>query len=134
MAVTATKVETLKEVLNAANPTNLPDALNQVDIGDMVVPTKITFTGLTSAAAHDITDVAHGSRRAALVLSSVRVTAGAAAAGLRQIGDAAATPSATVAALSDDGKTITFEAGVTAFILVYAARSATDPSAKFARS
>lgn len=134
MAVTATVVETLKDVLNKANPTNLPDAFNQVDIGDMVVPTKKTYTGLTSAAAHDITDVAHGSSRAALVISSVRVTAGAAAAGLRQIGDPGATPSATVATLSDDGKTITFEAGVTAFVLVYMARSAVDPASRFART
>lgn len=132
--MTVTTAETLKSVLTKADPNKIADALAKVNLGNMVVPNKQTYTGLVSAAAHDLTDVAHGGQPAAMVIGSVRVTAGAAAAGLRQIGDAAATPSATVATISDDGKTITFEAGVTAFIVSYLARSASDVTALFNRA
>lgn len=132
MPSTTTKPNTIADVANSGNLNELSDVAQKVQLGTMLGTTKRTFTGLASAAAHNLTDVAHASSPAADIISSVRVTAGAAAAGLRQIGDAAATPSATVAALSDDGKTITFEAGVTAFIIVYKAKAAVDPTAKFA--
>lgn len=130
--MTATKTRTVADVANSGDLNQLSDVAQKVALGTMLGTTKKTYTGLTSAAAHNLTDLAHGNAPAADIISSVRVTAGAAAAGLRQIGDAAATPSATVAALSDDGKTVTFEAGVTAFIIVYKAKAATDPAAKFA--
>ena len=132
MPSTTTKTNTVADVANSGNLNELSDVAQKVQLGTMLGVTKKTFTGLTSAAAHNLTDAAHGSGPAADVISSVRVTAGAAAAGLRQIGDAGATASATVATLSDDGKTVTFEAGVTAFVIVYKAKAAVDPSAKFA--
>lgn len=133
MPSTTTKVRTVEAVANSGDLNELSDVAQKVALGTMLGTVKKTYTGLASAAAHNLTDAAHGSAPAADIISSVRVTAGAAAAGLRQIGDAAATPSATVATLSDDGKTITFEAGVTAFIIVYKAKAAVDPlTAKFA--
>lgn len=130
--VTVTKVRTIKEVGNSGDLNQLADVAQKVQLGTMLDINKQTYTGLTSAVAHNLTDAAHGSQPAAGIISSVRVTAGAAAAGLRQIGDASATPSATVATLSDDGKTITFEAGVTAFVIVYMPKAAIDPDTKFA--
>jgi len=132
MPSTTTKVNTLKEVLTRSLPGEVEDALRKVDIGAMLSPIKKTFTSLASSATHDITDAAHGSSSAAMGIFVLRVTAGAASAGLRQVGDAGATPSATVATLSDDGKTITFETTVTGFIVEYLARPATDTSSKFA--
>jgi len=136
--MTTTKSRTVREAMNQGNPSEIATGLQLVKIGDMVSPVKATATGLASAAAHDLTTAATKAGSvvvgltlavgenlpAAAAVQSVRVTAGAAAAGLRQIGDAAATPSATVATLSDDGKTLTFEAGVTAFVVVYLPRAA----------
>jgi len=119
MSVTATQNDTVKSVLDRAKPGEWESAAQLVKLGSALAPVSKTYVGLASAAAHNITDAAHGSAVPILVPIAVRVTAGAAAAGLRMIGDPAATPSATVATLSADGKTLTFEAGVTAFVLVY---------------
>lgn len=126
MAATATSPDTLKKALDRGKVGEWDDAAQLAKIGSILSPVTKTYTGLASAAAHDITDAAHGSLVPILVPIAVRVTAGAAAAGLRQIGDPGATPSATVATLSADGKTLTFEAGVTGFVLVYMQRSSVD--------
>jgi len=147
MAITTTRTETVERALNDANPNKAADALHKMSVGTMLAPRKITFAALASAAAQDITTAA---AFAAATISPVypsdvvalppmlsviacRVTAGAAAAGVRTIGDSGATPSATVAALSDDGKTLTFEAGVTGFVLEYIPRPSVDMQAKFDR-
>lgn len=146
--MTTTKIETLQRALNDANPNEVADCLKRVKLGNMLNTVKVTATALTSASAFDITTAAVKAASvivglsldsgenlpASNVIQSVRVTAGAAAAGLRQIGDSAATASATVAKVSDDGKTITFEAGVTAFVLTYMPRSAEALSNSFAPS
>ncbi len=54
---------------------------------------------------------------------SVRVTAGAAAAGPRLVTDAGGTPDANTATLSADGATLSFEADVTEAELLYASDS-----------
>jgi hypothetical protein len=56
----------------------------------------------------------------------VRVTGGAAAAGPRQVTDAGGTPSATVATLSADGATLTFEGTVTDAVISYDAAPDVD--------
>jgi hypothetical protein len=129
---TTTKTSTIKDVANSGNLNELAEVAQKVGLGTMLDTVKLTKTGLTSAIAHDITDAAHGSNPAASIVGALRVTAGAAAAGLRQIGDAGATPSATVATLSDDGKTLTFEAAVTGFVMVYQPMAAVSPGTKFA--
>ena len=140
--MTTTQNNTLQAELEKANPNTLPDALKLAGVARQLAVIKATFAALTAAAAVDITTAA--SRAAATLVGvnlgttdvlppigdivSLRVTAGAAAAGDRQISDAGGTPSATVATLSDDGKTLTFEANVTGFVLVYRPRS-TNPLA-----
>ena len=137
--MTTTFTPTLQSTMNDANTNEVSDALRQMKIGTMLSPVKVTVTGLASATAIDITTAAVfaastvtglGTQAIALPpildITALRVTAGAAAAGLRQIGDSGATASATVAKISDDGKTLTFEAGVTGFVLLYSPRSATD--------
>jgi hypothetical protein len=119
MSATATFPDTLQKVLDRGKAGEWEGAAQLAKLGSVLTPVSKTYTGLASAAAHNITDAAHGSAVPILVPIAVRVTAGAAAAGLRMIGDPAATPSATVATLSADGKTLTFEAGVTGFVLVY---------------
>ena len=57
-----------------------------------------------------------------LSLVSLRVSGGAAAAGARYLTDDAGTASATVAKLSDDGLTLTFEDTVTDVFIRYVAR------------
>ena len=113
MAVTTTKHESLKDALDQANPNQVADALQKTKLGTMLTPLKKTFSALSASLTHDLTDVAHGSGLAALSIVTLRVTAGAAAAGARFVTDAGGTASATVALLSDDGKTLTFEGTVT---------------------
>lgn len=129
--------QTYRELLDKADPNVLANIFADMKMGLVCSPIKATFTGLASAAAQNVTTAA--AKAAATLVGvelktgellppigvpvAVRVTAGAAAAGLRQVGDSGATPSATVATLSDDGKTLTFEAGVTGFVLYYMPRS-----------
>jgi len=122
----STSPDTLQKVLDRGKAGEWEGAAQLAKLGSILSPVSATFTGLASAAAHNITDAAHGAKVAVLSPISVRVTAGAAAAGLRMIGDPLATPSATVATLSADGKTLTFEAGITGFVLVYLQRASTS--------
>jgi hypothetical protein len=133
--MTATANTTLQSALDQARPGQTDDALRLMKLGTMLTPLKRTFAGLTSAAFFDLTTIdgtgettgaSNPKRVAALSVATLRVTAGAAAAGARLVTDAGGTPSATVATISDDGKTVTFEAGVTAFVIEYIPRSNTD--------
>jgi hypothetical protein len=143
MTVTATAAETLKSVLDEANPNRLADALRKVALGTLLTPAKLTLTGLTGTT-HNITDAAHGSNPAILSVVSLRATAAttAASVGSYAVTDAGGTvlsPTASskvgFAKLSDDGATLTFATGdVTAFVLEYIPRSANDITAAFARS
>lgn len=147
-SVTATQPRTTQKVLIDADPDYLADALRKASFGVSQQVYKLTFSGLTSAAAHNITDAAHfananggaGSQSPAFPADSLsalpsigqvltlRVTAGAAAAGARVVTDAGGAASAGaagspgVALISDDGTTLTFEAGVTGFVLEYLPR------------
>lgn len=145
----AETIRTFAEKLNDANPNLLATLLQQVKLGKMLDPVKVTFAGLTASAAIDITTAA--SRTGATInqglegiaagealppiqmVKTLRVTAvGTGALGARVVTDAGGT--ATVAAgnhpgialLSDDGKTITFEGTVTGFVLEYMPRSEVD--------
>lgn len=130
---TTNEVQTLQVVLDKANPETLADALRKVKLGTLLTPLKITKTGMTLAAAHDITDHEHGHNPPILAIIALRVTVkDTAAFGVRMIGDAAATLSTTVARLSDDGKTITFEGTVSGFVLEYIPRSDVDMTDVFA--
>jgi len=134
MTATATSLETLKSALDEANPNKVASALQQAKLGTMLTPLKKTYSALAATAAHNLTDVAHGSGLAALLVGTLRVTAGAAAAGARLVTDAGGTPSATVATLSDDGKTVTFEGTVTAFVIEYVPRASADMTGPFAKA
>lgn len=137
--MTTTKASTVQQALSQANLNTLADALKLVDLGKMFPVIKVTVSGLAATATVDLTSAAV---KAAATISginalvdgeylpaagsilSLRVTAGAAAAGERMISDVGGTASATVATLSDDGTTLVFEANVTGFVLVYSARPA----------
>lgn len=137
--MTTTKDSTVQQALTAANLNTLADALKLVDLGKMLPVIKVTVTGLAATATVDLTSAAVKAAAtiaginalvdgeylpAAGSILSLRVVAGAAAAGERMISDVGGTPSATVATLSDDGTTLVFEANVTGFVLVYSARPA----------
>lgn len=150
--MTTTKTKTIREVLNKAEPNEISDALRKVRLGNMVEPIKVTFASLSAAAAIDITTAA--SKAAATIAGgftlasgetlppigqvvSLRVTAGAAAAGARVVTDAGGTAGAPgangpgIALISDNGKTLTFEGNVTGFVLTYLPRSYTDVDTAF---
>lgn len=110
--------ETLKSALNRANPNTLADVLAKIDLGSMLAP-KTETVAQTSATTIPLDPPA-------LAVFSVRVTGGAAAAGVRTVTDAGGSASATVAVLSADGATLTFEAGVTGAVVSYMARPAVD--------
>lgn len=140
-STTATQVQTIKDTIDTANPSQAWAALQKAKLGTMLAPLKRTFTGLTSAASFDLTQidgtgedtgVANANRLAALSITHLRVTAGTAAAGPRHVTDVGGTPGAPgangpgIATLSDDGKTITFEAAATAFVIQYIPRASED--------
>ena len=143
---TFTKEYSIQDVLNQGNENEIADALRMIKAGYMMSPIKVTFVGLTSSATQNITTAA--ALAAATInsgfatdpdiqptlppigeVASLRVTAGAAQPGPRVITDSGGTPAASatglggapggVATLSDDGKTLTFEAAVTGFVLIY---------------
>jgi hypothetical protein len=112
MSVTVTEVETIKKALNQADPNKVADAIRKIAMGDMLDVVEETIAVSPAAATLNL-EALSSVERGALVVQSVEVLAGAAAAGVRIIGPSTATPSATVVRLSTDGKTLTFEANVT---------------------
>lgn len=145
--VTTSVTDTVQAELDKADPNTLADVLRLIKLGTMLTPLKRTFTGLTSAAAFDLTAIdgtgetagaSNPNRLALLDCRTLRVTAGAATAGSRALTDAGGTPGAPgangpgVATISDDGKTITFEAGVTGFVIEYVPRASTSMTAQWA--
>lgn len=137
---TATAPQTIKSTLDQASPNQGWDALQKTKLGTMLTPLKRAFTGLVAAASFDLTaidgtgedaGVANPNRLAALSISTLRVTAGTAAAASRDVTDVGGTPSASLATISDDGKTITFEANATAFVVTYIPRAGEDLNNEF---
>jgi len=133
--MTTTVATTLKSALDKGNPNQLGDIAAAMKLGTMLTGLKRTFAGLASASAFDLTAIdatgetvgaSNANRRGALSVSTLRVTGGAAAAGHRDVTDVGGTPGATLATISDDGKTLTFEAGVTDFVITYVPSSAVD--------
>lgn len=143
--MTTSVATTLQKALDRANLSNLDACLAKAKLGTMLTPLKRTFTGLTAAAAFDLTAIdgtgetagaGNEKRLAALSVTTLRVTAvGTGALGTRIMTDTGGTAlagdatSPGVAKLSDDGKTITFEGTVTAFVITYIPRSFTDMTA-----
>jgi len=152
MSATATSVDTLKNAADQAEPGDLPDAFRLMKIGTMLTPLKRTFTGLTAAAAFDLTAIdgtgetvgaSNANRVPALAITTLRVTASGTAnsVGSYAVSDTGATPvtptagaNVGLATISDNGKTVTFLTTVTAFVIEYVPRSNTDMTARFARS
>lgn len=152
--MTTSEDQTFRDYLNRADPNTLADILRSMKLGNMLVPVKVVFAGLTAAASIDITtaaskaaatitglDLATGEYLPAILsVTSLRVTASGTAntLGTYAITDVAGTmlsPTGNTvvgaARLSDDGKTLTFPTTVTAFTLEYIPRSAQDLTAQF---
>lgn len=135
---TNTKPRTLQNVLDNGNPNDMDAAMAQLDIGTKFTPLKRTFTGLTSNAVQDLTAIdgtgetagaGNPNRLPIDIVRTLRVTAGTLAAGPAIVTDAGGTAtaigtgSAHVVLLSDDGKTLTFQAAVTGFVIEYMPRT-----------
>lgn len=134
---TTTAQRTLQVVLDEANPNDIATVLQLLKLGTLHKPLKRAFTGLTAAAAFDLTaidgtgettGVGNPNRLPAAAVRTLRCTASGTAnsVGSYAVGDAAATalsPTAGanvgLALISDDGKTITFPTTVTAFVIEY---------------
>ena len=104
---------TLKDALNKANISQLATALNSVALGNLLDRAAHKVAIAQTAAVTVVLSPP------ALMIQTLRVTAGAANPGNRQISDAGGTPSATVATISDDGSTLTFEGTVSAALITY---------------
>ncbi len=122
---------------NAAVPASGLPSKSELDVPGFVArPFKLAFAGLVAAASFDITTLGafatpagatavlssiwQGSPPAIGNVSTLRVTTvGTAALGARLLSDSGDTPTATVATVSDDGKTVTFEGTVTGFTIEY---------------
>lgn len=142
--MTATAARSIKDVLDKGIAAEIFDAIALIKLGTMLTPLKRTFTGLTAAAAFDLTAIdgtgettgaTNPKRLAALAVGALRVTASGTAnsVGSYAVSDVGGTPlsptaSANVglATISDDGKTLTFPTTVTAFTVQYIPRAAVD--------
>jgi hypothetical protein len=136
---TATVTPTLQSELDLARPDEIADVLRLMHLGTMLTPLKRTFTGLSSGTAFDLTAIdgtgettgaSNPNRLPALAISALRITAGAANHSPCLVTDTGGTATDTatisVATISDDGKTVTFGAGVTGFVIEYIPRSKTS--------
>jgi hypothetical protein len=126
--MTATADRTLQEALNSGNPAEQATALQRLKLGDTMEQIDETITIAAGTTLN--LETQSTAKKAALMVQSVRVVTGTAT-GLRQIGDAGATPSTTIVALSADGKTLTFEANVTVVRVVWIPKTL-DPDTKYA--
>lgn len=142
---TAIREETRQSLLNRSDPNDTADLLASVKVGNALSVVKATFTGLTSLAAQDITNDDHKANAVVVGLSpaladganlppigqvlSLRSTAGTLNTGPAIVTDAAGTPTdiallaAGIVTISDDGKTLTFDAAVTAYVIQYNPRA-----------
>lgn len=155
--MTTTANKTMQQVLNGANLNWLPTLLQMMKLGNMLSPVKVSVTGLTAAAAIDITTMTFrdaatisGLDRAnadllpqILTVKTLRVTASVTpnsvgSYGVSDAGGTAVSPTAGanmgIALLSDDGRTLTFPTTVTAFVIEYMPRSETALSAVFVQT
>ena len=140
---TNTKQDSNQLALDQANPNFLPDVLRGVKLGHFFSNVKAVFTGLASSATQDITTAA---AKAAATISGITLDTGENLPAIGVVktlrdahsnivvdaGGAAVASTATypgTVLLSDDGKTLTFAAAVTAFTLEYQPRSAIDTQA-----
>lgn len=142
--MTTNRLSTIERVLNKADPDVVADVFRKMKLGQMLTPRKITFSGLASSATQDITTAAALAAATCVpalpaevtklppILSviSLRVTAGTLAAGPALVTDSGGTATAIgalsnhVVLLSDDGKSLVFQAAVTGFVLEYIPRAA----------
>lgn len=113
---TVTAIEDIRTILNQGRADQVPDALNIVDFGDMLEAVEETITKAPVSAVVTLGDdtlLAAALGRGALLVQSVEVLTGAAAAGSRIVVPSTDAASATEVVLSADGTTLTFEATVT---------------------
>lgn len=123
--MTTTTNETIASALDKADPNKLADLLAKVKLGQLLTPQKRAISQ-SAAATVTLDPPALG-----IATTYANVTAGSAAAGVRSIADESESPAATLATLSDDGTTLTFEDTVTDVIVDYVPRSDTDITTDF---
>lgn len=138
MAVTATKTETLEDVLNSGDIAKMASAVQRMKVGQMLEPV-VTDTGtITASATVTLSPPALHVQSARVVTSG---TAGSV--GSYLVADAGATTSvppgganvgAGVATISADGTTLTFPNTITRAVIQYVPRTDVDPDAKYAQS
>ena len=138
MASTVTEVQTLKAVLDDANPNKVSDALQKVKLGTMF---DLVDTGdITQGAATTMT-LPNGD--SALIVQCVELVTNVGNAGIYQVGPHDTTPidasgagkADGMVALSADGTTLTASANVTVWRAIYIRRpgnKSTTLSANFA--
>lgn len=134
----------LRNQMNNGDPAQIATVARKVNLGTMLSEIKVVVTGLTAAAAIDVTTAAvkaaatitgmtllTGENLPAIgFVRNLRVTASGTAGSLGTYGISDASGTAIVppggasaalgiATLSDDGKTLTFPNTITAFVLTY---------------
>ena len=132
---TVTETEDIQKVLNQGRADQVPDALNLIDFGDMLEAVEETITKAPVSAVVTLGDdtlLVAALGRGALLVQSVEVLTGAAAAGSRIVVPSTDAASATEVVLSADGTTLTFEATVTTVRIRWIPAVKTPLSTKFA--
>ena len=133
---TTNRATTVQSALNDGNVNVFGAAAQLLKLGNVLSPIKVVVTGLTASATVNITAAA--TKAAATItgftpalatgqnlpaigsIDTLRVTTvGTGATGVRAVTDAGGTASSSVALISDDGTTLTFEGTVTGFVMWY---------------
>lgn len=139
--MTTTKNRSYQAELNSANPNTLADVLRAMLAGLCLSPIKVEISLAAGSTAPVITSTSvfgkilsskgldlNGGGAGGIPLTklpaigsvnTLRVVSGSASAGPRYVTDAGGSASTTVALLSDDGTTLTFENTVIDFVLEY---------------
>lgn len=137
---TTTRATTVQSTLNSGNLNTIGTAAQLIKLGNALSLIKVVVTGLTASNTVNITaaatkaaatitgfnpPLAAGQNLPAIgTIETLRVTAvGTGALGHRNVTDAGGTAAATLALISDDGTTLTFEGTITGFIIQYAPRA-----------
>ena len=148
MASTVVQNQTIRAALDSGNTNILADCFRKMQLGHAQCTVKVNFintpgtlstVNLTTASAltqlalsgGTVTgiDLQPGETLPAIdQVVTLRVTGGNAISGPRYVTDAGGVATSTVALLASDGRSLVFDASVTALTLAYKARAAFDIS------
>lgn len=146
---TTTILQTLTSTIQKGDPDTMSNVLGKLDLGNVLTKqvdaitqtsaTTFSFLNVSGAQAAQTALAFAKTPRSAMMVQSVRVTAGTVTPGNYLVVDSGATPATAtnattgigICTLSADGSTLTFSAAVTGLVVVWYPMPAVLPTAQF---